>query len=101
MEALLDRLPAAQAAVIRLSLLEGQSLRQIGAKLGTSAMSAQRRRQAGLAHLGLAVGSRIIRLGKGCASCSCLASLAALGHHSVVPRFAVHGRVPVPFTQKL
>jgi RNA polymerase sigma factor (sigma-70 family) len=50
-EALLDRLPAAQAAVIRLSVLDGQSLRQIGAKLGISAMSAQRRRQAGLAAL--------------------------------------------------
>jgi RNA polymerase sigma factor (sigma-70 family) len=50
-EALLDRLPAAQAAIIRLSVLEGQSLRQIGAKLGISAMSVQRRRQAGLAAL--------------------------------------------------
>ena len=50
-EALLDRLPAAQAAVIRLSVLEGQSLRQIGQQLGMSAMSVQRRRQAGLAAL--------------------------------------------------
>jgi RNA polymerase sigma factor (sigma-70 family) len=50
-EALLDRLPAGQAAIIRLSVLEGQSLRQIGAKLGISAMSVQRRRQAGLAAL--------------------------------------------------
>ena len=50
-EALLDRLPAAQAAIIRLSVLEGQSLRQIGAQLGISAMSVQRRRQAGLAAL--------------------------------------------------
>ncbi len=50
-EALLDRLPAAQAAIIRLSVLEGQSLRQIGAKLGISPMSVQRRRQAGLAAL--------------------------------------------------
>ena len=50
-EALLDRLPAGQAAIIRLSVLEGQSLRQIGAKLGISAMSVQRRRQAGLAVL--------------------------------------------------
>ncbi|PZV04585.1 MAG: sigma-70 family RNA polymerase sigma factor [Cyanobium sp.] len=50
-EALLDRLPAGQAAIIRLSVLEGQSLRQIGAKLGISAMSVQRRRQKGLAAL--------------------------------------------------
>ena len=50
-EALLDRLPAAQAAVIRLSVLEGQSLRQIGQQLGMSAMSVQRHRQAGLAAL--------------------------------------------------
>jgi len=50
-EALLDRLPAGQAAIIRLSVLEGQSLRQIGQKLGMSAMAVQRRRQAGLAAL--------------------------------------------------
>jgi RNA polymerase sigma factor (sigma-70 family) len=50
-EALLDRLPAGQAAIIRLSVLEGQSLRQIGHQLGISAMSVQRRRQAGLAAL--------------------------------------------------
>ena len=50
-EALLDWLPAAQAAIIRLSVLEGQSLRQIGQQLGISAMSVQRRRQAGLAAL--------------------------------------------------
>lgn len=49
--ALLDRLPAAQAAIIRLSVLEGQSLRQIGRQLGMSVMSVQRRRQAGLAAL--------------------------------------------------
>ena len=48
MEALLDRLPAAQAAIIRLSVLEGQSLRQIGQQLGMSAMSVQRHRQRGL-----------------------------------------------------
>jgi RNA polymerase sigma factor (sigma-70 family) len=50
-EALLDRLSAGQAAIIPLSVLEGQSLRQIGAKLGISAMSVQRRLQAGLAAL--------------------------------------------------
>jgi RNA polymerase sigma factor (sigma-70 family) len=50
-EALLDRLPAAQAAIIRLSVLGGHSLRQIGQQLGISAMSVQRRRQAGLAVL--------------------------------------------------
>jgi RNA polymerase sigma-B factor len=50
-EALLDRLPAGQAAIIRLSVLEGQSFRQIGQQLGMSAMSVQRRRQAGLAAL--------------------------------------------------
>ena len=50
-EALLDRLPAAQAAIIRLSVLEGQSLRQIGQQLGMSVMSVQRRRQKGLAAL--------------------------------------------------
>jgi hypothetical protein len=50
-EALLDRLPAGQAAIIRLSVLEGQSLRQIGHQLGMSAMSVQRHRQRGLAAL--------------------------------------------------
>ncbi|MCP9849200.1 sigma-70 family RNA polymerase sigma factor [Cyanobium sp. Morenito 9A2] len=50
-EALLDRLSAGQAAIIRLSVLEGQSLRQIGQQLGMSAMAVQRRRQAGLAAL--------------------------------------------------
>jgi hypothetical protein len=30
-----------------------------------------------------------------------VAALAIAGHHSGVPRFASHGRVPVPFTQNL
>jgi RNA polymerase sigma-B factor len=50
-EALLDRLPAAQAAIIRLSVLEGQSLRRIGQQLGMSPMSVQRHRQRGLSAL--------------------------------------------------
>ncbi len=50
-EALLDRLPAAQAAVIRLHILQGRSLRQVAAELGISPMSAHRREKAGLATL--------------------------------------------------
>ena len=30
-----------------------------------------------------------------------VAALAVAGHHSGVPRFACHGRVPVPLTQNL
>ncbi|MCP9915259.1 sigma-70 family RNA polymerase sigma factor [Cyanobium sp. ATX 6F1] len=50
-EALLDQLPAAQAAVIRLHILQGRSLRQVAAELGISPMSAHRREKAGLATL--------------------------------------------------
>ncbi len=51
LEALLDRLPAAEAAIIRLHVLEGRSLRAIGQDLGMSTMSVQRREKAGLALL--------------------------------------------------
>ncbi len=50
-EAMLDRLPASQAAVIRLHILQGHSLRQVAAELGISPMSAHRREKAGLASL--------------------------------------------------
>ncbi|WP_094555404.1 sigma-70 family RNA polymerase sigma factor [Synechococcus sp. 1G10] len=50
-EALLDRLPANQAAVIRLHILVGHSFRQVAAELGISAMSALRQEKAGLATL--------------------------------------------------
>jgi len=51
LEALLDRLPASEATILRLHLLEGRSLRAIGQQLGMSAMSVQRREKAGLARL--------------------------------------------------
>lgn len=50
-EAMLDRLPANQAAVIRLHILQGRSFRQVAAELGISPISAQRREKAGLAAL--------------------------------------------------
>ncbi|WP_143593721.1 sigma-70 family RNA polymerase sigma factor [Synechococcus sp. 1G10] len=50
-EAMLDRLPANQAAVIRLHILAGNSFRQVATKLGISAMSALRQEKAGLATL--------------------------------------------------
>jgi RNA polymerase sigma-B factor len=42
LEALLDHLPAAQAASLRLTILEGLSLRQAAKQLGISPMSVQR-----------------------------------------------------------
>ena len=48
---LLDRLPAHQAAMIRLHVLEGTSLRQAGAQLGVSHSTAERRVKQGLASL--------------------------------------------------
>ncbi len=51
LEALLDQLPANQAAVIRLHILEGRSLQEIGTALGVSKQSACRWEKAGLAAL--------------------------------------------------
>ncbi|MCX5930390.1 MAG: sigma-70 family RNA polymerase sigma factor [Cyanobacteria bacterium] len=51
LEALLDRLPANQAAVIRLHVLQGVPFRQVSAQLGISAQSACRWEKAGLATL--------------------------------------------------
>jgi RNA polymerase sigma-B factor len=48
---LLDCLPAAQAAMIRLHVLEGTSLRQAGAQQGVSHSTAERRVKQGLASL--------------------------------------------------
>ena len=48
---LLDRLPAAQAAMIRLHVLEGVSLRAAGAQLGVSHSTAERWVKQGLASL--------------------------------------------------
>jgi len=42
LEQLVDQLPAAQATALRLTILEGLSLREAGQKLGISAMSVQR-----------------------------------------------------------
>ena len=50
-EDLLDRLPAHQAAMIRLHVLQGTSLRQAGAQLGVSHSTAERRVKQGLASL--------------------------------------------------
>jgi len=51
LEELLDCLPAHQAAMIRLHVLEGTSLRQAGAQLGVSHSTAERRVKQGLASL--------------------------------------------------
>jgi len=51
LEELLDCLPAAQAAMIRLHVLEGVSLRAAGAKQGVSHSTAERRVKQGLASL--------------------------------------------------
>ena len=42
LEAMLDQLPASQAAALRLTVLQGLSLRQAAQQLGLSAMSVQR-----------------------------------------------------------
>jgi len=51
LENLIDQLPAAQAAALRLTVLEGLSLRQAGKKLGLSAMTVQRAQHRALATL--------------------------------------------------
>ena len=45
LEALVEQLPAAEAAALRLTLLQGMSLRQAGEALGVSVMTAQRRKE--------------------------------------------------------
>jgi RNA polymerase sigma-B factor len=45
LEALVEQLPAADAAALRLTLLQGMSLRQAGEALGVSVMTAQRRKE--------------------------------------------------------
>jgi RNA polymerase sigma factor (sigma-70 family) len=50
-EALLQRLPANEAAILRLRVLEGQSLRAVGRELGICSMTVSRREQAALAAL--------------------------------------------------
>ncbi|MGB5133832.1 MAG: sigma-70 family RNA polymerase sigma factor [Prochlorococcaceae cyanobacterium] len=51
LEMLLEQLPAAQAAAVRLTVLQGHSLRQAGALLGVSAMTVSRYRRQGLEQL--------------------------------------------------
>ena len=51
LEALLDQLPAAQAACLRLTILEGLSLRQAAKQLGISPMTVQRAQRKALATL--------------------------------------------------
>jgi len=53
LEQLVEQLPAAQAAALRLTLLEGLSLRAAGLKLGISAMAVQRAQKKALAALRL------------------------------------------------
>lgn len=50
-KALLEKLPANEAAIMRLRVLEGQSLRRGAGDLGISAMTVSRREQAALAAL--------------------------------------------------
>jgi len=51
LEALVEQLPTAQAAVLRLTVLEGLSLREAGRRLGISPMTVQRAQQKALAAL--------------------------------------------------
>ena len=51
LEQLVDQLPAAQASALRLTVLEGLSLRAAAARLGISAMSVQRVQKKALAAL--------------------------------------------------
>jgi DNA-directed RNA polymerase specialized sigma subunit len=48
-EALLQKLPANEAAILRLRVLESRSLRSIAGELGTSPMSVSRHEKAALA----------------------------------------------------
>jgi RNA polymerase sigma-B factor len=50
-EVLLERLPANEAAILRLRVLEGQSLRRVAGELGVSAMTVSRHEKAALAVL--------------------------------------------------
>jgi DNA-directed RNA polymerase specialized sigma24 family protein len=52
-EQLVEQLPAAQATALRLTLLEGLSLRAAGLKLGISAMAVQRAQKKAIAALRL------------------------------------------------
>ncbi|MDM7952506.1 MAG: sigma-70 family RNA polymerase sigma factor [Cyanobium sp. CZS 25K] len=51
LEALVEQLPTAQAAALRLTVLEGLSLREAGRRLGISPMTVQRAQQKALASL--------------------------------------------------
>jgi RNA polymerase sigma-B factor len=51
LEQLVDQLPAAQAAALRLTIMEGLSLRQAAERLGISAMAVQRAQKKALAAL--------------------------------------------------
>jgi len=51
LEHLIDQLPAAQAAALRLTVLQGLSLRRAAAQLGVSAMTVQRAQHRALATL--------------------------------------------------
>ena len=53
LEQLVEQLPAAQATALRLTLLEGLSLRAAGLKLGISAMAVQRAQKKAIAALRL------------------------------------------------
>jgi RNA polymerase sigma factor (sigma-70 family) len=50
-DALLQRLPANEAAILRLRVLQGQSLRAVGRELGICSMTVSRREKAALAAL--------------------------------------------------
>ena len=50
-EALLEKLPAHEAAILRLRVLKGQSLRLVGRELGISPMTVCRHKKAALAAL--------------------------------------------------
>jgi RNA polymerase sigma-B factor len=54
---LVERLPAEDAAAVRLTVLQGRSLRQASEALGVSVMTASRRRGRGLDSLRLALGA--------------------------------------------
>jgi RNA polymerase sigma-B factor len=57
LEALVDQLPAGQAVALRLTVLEGLSLRQAASRLGISATSVQRAQRRALASLRRQVGA--------------------------------------------
>ena len=57
LEQLVDQLPAAQAAALRLTVLEGLSLRQAAERLEISSMSVQRAQKKAIAALRLQLGS--------------------------------------------